>query len=43
MEKLHILRVLDSVHGNKTQASKLLGIARHHLRRKLKKYSIEQN
>lgn len=41
MEKNHILRVINSLKGNKSQASKVLGISRQHLRKKLKKYSMQ--
>ncbi|MBI5327488.1 MAG: sigma-54-dependent Fis family transcriptional regulator [Deltaproteobacteria bacterium] len=43
VEKAHILHVLNSVNGNISQASRILGIARQHLRKKLKKYSIENS
>jgi len=41
MEREHIVKVLGSVNGNKTQAAQLLGIDRKTLRIKLKKYGIE--
>jgi len=41
MERLHILRVLQEVRGNRSVASKLLGIDRKTLYLKLKKYGIE--
>ncbi len=41
MERLHILRVLQQARGNRTVASKLLGIDRKTLYLKLKKYGIE--
>ncbi len=40
MEKYHILQVLDSVNGNKSQASRILDISRSTLREKLKSYHI---
>jgi DNA-binding NtrC family response regulator len=40
MEREHIVKVLASVNGNKTQAAQLLGIDRKTLRIKLKKYEI---
>lgn len=43
VEKAHILHVLNSVKGNISQASRILGIARQHLRKKLKKYSAENS
>ncbi len=41
IEKNHILRVLNHVNGNKTKASRILGISRLTLREKLKKYAID--
>jgi len=41
MERLHILRVLQEARGNRSAASKLLGIDRKTLYLKLKKYGIE--
>jgi DNA-binding NtrC family response regulator len=41
MERLHILRVLQEARGNRSVASKLLGIDRKTLYLKLKKYGIE--
>jgi len=41
MERLHILRVLQETRGNRSVASKLLGIDRKTLYLKLKKYGIE--
>ena len=40
MERDHIIKGLDTVKGNKTQAAQLLGIDRKTLRIKLKKYEI---
>jgi DNA-binding NtrC family response regulator len=40
MEQQHIVKVLASVNGNKTQAAKLLGIDRKTLRTKLEKYDV---
>jgi len=41
MEKKHILEVLDSTGGNKSQTSRLLGISRTALWRKLKQFKQE--
>ncbi len=41
VEREHILRVLKSVNNNKTRASKILGISRSTLWRKLKELNIE--
>lgn len=41
IEKIHITNVLNNVKGNKTRASKILGISRLTLREKIKKYRIE--
>ncbi len=43
MEREHIIKVLDTVRGNKTQAAQLLGIDRKTLRIKLKKYEISSH
>lgn len=43
MERNHIINVLKSVDGNKTRASKILGISRLTLREKIKRYNIEEN
>ncbi|MBE9582732.1 MAG: sigma-54-dependent Fis family transcriptional regulator [Proteobacteria bacterium] len=43
MERDHIIKVLDTVRGNKTQAAQLLGIDRKTLRIKLKKYEISSH
>ncbi|MBI3399315.1 MAG: sigma-54-dependent Fis family transcriptional regulator [Deltaproteobacteria bacterium] len=40
VEKAHVMRVVNSVKGNISQASRILGIARQHLRKKLQKYSL---
>src|SRR5215217_4916006 len=40
VERLHILRVLDSVKGNRTAAAKVLEIGRNTLARKLKEYGL---
>lgn len=40
MEKHHILEVLKSVNGNKSQASRILDISRSTLREKLKSYQV---
>jgi two-component system response regulator HydG len=40
MERLHIIKVLQQVEGNKTHAARLLGIDRKTLRTKMKKYEI---
>ncbi len=42
MEKYHILQVLESVKGNKSQASRILDISRSTLREKLKSYNIQE-
>lgn len=42
MEKAHIQNVLNKVKGNKTQASRILGISRLTLREKIKKYGISK-
>ncbi len=39
-EKVHILKVLEKVGGNRTRAAKRLGISREGLRKKMKRYSI---
>jgi DNA-binding NtrC family response regulator len=39
VERVHILRVLDSVSGNKAQAARLLGLDRKTLSRKLRSYA----
>jgi DNA-binding NtrC family response regulator len=41
MEKQHILAVLDSVHGDKTQAATLLGISRRTLERRVAEWSTQ--
>jgi len=41
IERTHILNVFEKVKGNKTHASKILGISRLTLREKLRKYGIE--
>ena len=41
VEREHILKILRQVNGNKSTASKMLGISRFTLREKLKKYGIE--
>ena len=40
MERLHIMKVLERMEGNKTHAARLLGIDRKTLRIKMKKYQI---
>jgi len=39
MEKLHILTVLDSVHGDKTRAAQLLGVSRRTLERRVAEWA----
>ncbi len=41
MEKLLILKTVDMTEGNKSKASKLLGISRQTLREKIKTYQLE--
>ncbi|MBK8801086.1 MAG: sigma-54-dependent Fis family transcriptional regulator [Fibrobacteres bacterium] len=41
VEKTHILRVLDAVDGNQTEAAQILGIGRSTLWRKLRDYGLE--
>ncbi len=41
-EKDHIRRVLSESDGNKSKASRLLGISREGLRKKMKRYGLEQ-
>jgi len=38
MEHFYIMRILDIVNGNKSEAARRLGIGRNTLGRKLKKY-----
>jgi len=40
VEKEHILRVLDLLHGNQTEAAQVLGIGRSTLWRKLREYGV---
>ncbi|MBA3601390.1 MAG: hypothetical protein H0W45_09175 [Acidobacteria bacterium] len=40
-EKIHILRTLQTVGGNRVQAAKLLGVDRRTLYNKLRQYEIE--
>jgi DNA-binding NtrC family response regulator len=40
VERAHILRILDTVHGNKAAAARLLGLDRKTLYRKLDLYRI---
>ena len=42
LEKRHILRVLSSTNGNKTQAARILGIDTKTLYNKLKSYQMSQ-
>ena len=39
MEKMHILNVLDSVHGDKTRAAQLLGVSRRTLERRVAEWN----
>ncbi|HOX52108.1 MAG TPA: helix-turn-helix domain-containing protein, partial [Fibrobacteria bacterium] len=41
VEKAHILRVLDAVNGNQTEAAHVLGIGRSTLWRKLREYGLD--
>jgi DNA-binding NtrC family response regulator len=43
VEKMHIARVLERFEGNKSKASRLLGISRATLREKIRRYGIEEN
>jgi transcriptional regulator with PAS, ATPase and Fis domain len=43
VEKVHIARILKRFEGNKSKASKLLGISRATLREKIKRYQIEDH
>jgi two-component system, NtrC family, response regulator AtoC len=43
VEKIHIARILNRFEGNKSKASKLLGISRATLREKIKRYQIEDH
>lgn len=40
MERMHILKILSDVGYNKSQASRILGISRFTLRKKMKRYGI---
>jgi DNA-binding protein Fis len=40
IERIHILRVVDAVRGNKTVAARVLGVDRKTLYRKLEQYGI---
>lgn len=42
VEKEHIIKVLNNANGNKTKASKLLGIARKTLDRKFQQWNLEK-
>jgi transcriptional regulator of acetoin/glycerol metabolism len=41
LEKEYIMRVMESVHGNKTEAAKTLGVDRTTLYRKLEEYKLK--
>ena len=43
LEKNHILKVLQSTSGNKTQAAKMLGISVRNLYRKMEQYGVMGN
>jgi two-component system response regulator AtoC len=43
MEKIHLSNVLKKMDGNKSKASKILGISRATLRAKVKKYHLSDN
>jgi two-component system, NtrC family, response regulator AtoC len=40
LEKEYIMRVMETVHGNKTEAAKTLGVDRTTLYRKLEEYKV---
>jgi DNA-binding NtrC family response regulator len=40
LEKQHILSVLESVHGDKTQAAQLLGVSRRTLERRVLEWGL---
>jgi transcriptional regulator of acetoin/glycerol metabolism len=41
LEREYIMRVMESVHGNKTEAAKTLGVDRTTLYRKLEEYKFK--
>jgi DNA-binding NtrC family response regulator len=41
VERLHIIKILEAVHGNKTEAARRLGIARSTLKEKLKTFGLD--
>ena len=41
VERVHIMKILDVVHGNKTEAARRLGIARSTLKEKLKHFGLD--
>lgn len=43
IEKIHIIKVLEFTHNNKTKTAEILGISRVNLLAKIKKYHIENN
>ncbi|MCL5031522.1 MAG: sigma-54 dependent transcriptional regulator [Bacteroidetes bacterium] len=43
IEKMHIIKVLEFTHNNKTKTAEILGISRVNLLAKIKKYHIENN
>jgi len=42
VEKDHIMKVLEYCEGNRTKASKILGISRVNLIAKIKRYGLEK-
>ncbi len=41
VERVHIMKILEAVHGNKTEAARRLGIARSTLKEKLKHFGLD--
>ncbi|MBI3922206.1 MAG: helix-turn-helix domain-containing protein [Armatimonadetes bacterium] len=42
VEREHILDVLEHVHGNRTQAARVLGVSRETLRQRLRQYGDDR-